>query len=77
MRYVTGNLLFKKIIHVGYIKQIKAIIPITITISITGLFTYIYVNIVNDLYVKLLGGHYFIYCFLLPFVKCVKFPILL
>ncbi|EKA89726.1 MULTISPECIES: lipopolysaccharide biosynthesis protein [Bacteroides] len=62
----------KKIIHVGYIKQIKAIIPITITISITGLFTYIYVNIVNDLYVKLLGGALFYLLLFTAFCKVCK-----
>lgn len=46
----------KKIIHVGYIRQLKALTPITITISITGMLTYIYIHLVENLYIQLFGG---------------------
>lgn len=59
----------KKIIHIGYIKQAKAIIPITITISVTGLLTYIYVNLVNNLYIQFFGGVLF---YLLLFITICK-----
>lgn len=46
----------KKIIHIGYIKQVKAIIPISIIILITGLLTRTYVSLVSNLYIQLFGG---------------------
>ena len=62
----------KKIIHIGYIKQVKAITPISITISITGLLTYTYVNLVDNLYIQLFGGILFYSLFFIILCKVFK-----
>ena len=62
----------KKIIHIGYIKQVKAITPISITISITGLLTYTYVNLVDNLYIQLFGGILFYSLFFILLCKVFK-----
>ena len=62
----------KKIIHIGYIQQAKAVTPITITILITGLLTYIYVNLVSNLYIQLFGGIMLYSLFFIVFCKLFR-----
>lgn len=62
----------KKIIHIGYIKQVKAITPISITILITGLLTYTYVALVDNLYIQLFGGTLLYLLFFVFFCKVFK-----
>lgn len=62
----------RKIIQIGYSKQLKAVMPITITISATGLLTYIYVNLVGNLYVQLFGGGILYLMFFIAFCKFFK-----
>lgn len=62
----------KKIIHIGYIKQVKAITPISITILITGLLTYTYVALVDNLYIQLFGGMLLYLLFFVFFCKVFK-----
>lgn len=62
----------KKIIHIGYIQQVKAVTPITITILITGLLTYIYVNLVSNLYIQLFGGIMLYSLFFIVFCKVFR-----
>lgn len=62
----------KKIIQIGYSKQLRAVSPILITISTTGLLTYIYVNLVGNLYVQLFGGILLYLIFFIAFCNFFK-----
>ena len=64
----------KNIIHIGYIKQAKAVIPITITILVAGFLTYIYVNSVDNLYIQLFGGVALYLLSIIVFCKLFKVP---
>lgn len=62
----------KRIIYVGYVTQAKEVAPITVTILVAGVLTYIYVNLVSNLYVQLFGGVLLYFLLFIAFCKVFR-----